>query len=281
MRLSTPHILGLSTHIKIREITYNVTHSLLFHSVLWCEMEGVVGETRSVANVKKQFGAAVRLRRNHLGISQEELAGRAGLHRTYISDVERGARNVSLESIHRLADALTIPASVLFLQPEQVASGPDVNHNSSLSPDELVEILIIENSAPDAEMAIQALRNMRVSNRVYVVRDGQQGLDFLFCKGEFAHRKRSDRPQVILLDLAVPKVEGLEVLRQIKADPRTRTIPVVVMTVTNREREVAASQKLGADAYIVKPVDFQNLSGVIPRLSLQWALLKRTPAVNG
>lgn len=265
----------------MREITYNVTHSLLFESMLLCEMEEVVGETRSAADVKKQFGAAVRLRRNHLGISQEELAGRAGLHRTYISDVERGARNVSLESIHRLADALAIPASMLFLQPEQAASSAGVNHSSSHSPDELVEILIVENSATDAELATQALRNMRISNRIYVVRDGQEGLDFLFCKGEYAHRKRSDRPQIILLDLAVPKVEGLEVLRQIKADPRTRTIPVVVMAASNRERDVAASQKLGADAYIIKPVDFQNLSGVIPRLSLQWALLKRAPAVNG
>lgn len=263
----------------MREITYDVTQSLLFDSVLSCQMEEVVGETKSVANVKKQFGAAVRLRRNHLGISQEELAGRAGLHRTYISDVERGARNVSLESIHRLADALAIPASVLFLQPEQMASGTGIHH-ASHSPDELVEILIIENSAADSELAIQALRNMRVSNRVYVVRDGQEGLDFLFCKGEYAHRKRSDRPQVIMLDLAVPKVEGLEVLRQVKADPRTRTIPVVVMVASNRDREIAASQKLGADAYIIKPVDLQNLSGVIPRLSLQWGLLRRAPVVN-
>ena len=238
-----------------------------------------MGETRSVVDVKKQFGAAVRLRRNHLGISQEELAGRAGLHRTYISDVERGARNVSLESIHRLADALTIPASVLFLQPEQAAAGTGLNHY--LAPDDLVEILIIENSTADAELAIQALRNMRVSNRVFVVRDGHEALDFLFCKGSYAHRKRSDRPQMILLDLAVPKVEGLEVLRQVKADPRTQTIPVVVMAASSKDREVAASQKLGADAYIVKPVDFQNLSGVFPRLSLQWALLKRTPVAHG
>jgi len=235
-----------------------------------------------VGNVKKEFGAAVRLRRNHLGISQEELAGRAGLHRTYISDVERGARNVSLESIHRLADALAVPASVLFLPAEQATPGAGLSQNnySAHLPDELVEILIVENSAADAEMAIQALRNMRVTNRVFVVRDGQEALDFLFCKGEYAHRKRSDRPQVIMLDLALPKVEGLEVLRQIKADQRTRTIPVVVMTVANREREVAASQKLGADAYIIKPVDFQNLSGVIPRLSLQWALLKRGPVTS-
>jgi two-component system response regulator len=85
---------------------------------------------------------------------------------------------------------------------------------------------------------------------------------------------------MILLDLALPKIDGVEVLRQIKANPRTRTIPVVVLTVSSRDRDVVASQRLGADAYIVKPVDFQNLSGVTPRLSLQWALLKRAPVVH-
>jgi two-component system, response regulator len=105
-------------------------------------------------------------------------------------------------------------------------------------------------------------------------------LDFLFCRGEFAPRKRTLRPQLILLDLNLPKIDGLEVLRQIKADSRTRTIPVIVLTVSSRDREVAASQRLGAEAYIVKPIDFHNLSGVTPQLSLQWALLKRAPVVN-
>lgn len=237
-----------------------------------------VGKIVPVGDVKKQFGAAVRLRRNLLGISQEELAGRAGLHSTYISDVERGARNVSLESIHRLADALSVSVTSLFPEPQDSALG--VSFIPSLSPDEMVDILIVEDSAVDAEMTMDALRNVRVTNRIYIVRDGQAALDFLFCKGEYAHRKRSDRPQIILLDLGLPKVDGLEVLRQIKSDPRTRTIPVAVLTVSDRDREVAASERLGADAYIVKPVDFQNLSGVTPRLSLQWALLKRASVVN-
>jgi len=233
-----------------------------------------VGKT----DVKKHFGAAVRLRRDHLGISQEELAGRAGLHRTYISDVERGARNVSLESIHRLATALEVPLSFLFSRMEETAS--DRTSPPSLSPDELVDFLIVEDSAEDAELTIKALKDVRITNRLYVVRDGAAALDFLFCRGEYAHRRRSDRPQIILLDLGLPKVDGIEVLRQIKGDPRTRTIPVIVLTVSNRDRDIAASQRLGAEAYIVKPVDFQNLSGVTPQLSLQWALLKRAPMVN-
>ncbi|HWC59858.1 MAG TPA: response regulator [Verrucomicrobiae bacterium] len=229
-------------------------------------------------DVKKNFGAAVRLRRDHLGISQEELAGRAGLHRTYISDVERGARNVSLESIHRLAAALEMPLSLLFSRLEELSS--DRPAGPSLSPDELVDILIVEDSVDDAQLTIKALKDVRITNHIHVVRDGAAALDFLFCKGEFAQRKRTERPQIILLDLGLPKVDGIEVLRQIKADSRTRTIPVIVLTVSNRDRDVVASQRLGADAYIVKPVDFQNLSGVTPQLSLQWALLKRAPVVN-
>lgn len=200
------------------------------------------------------------------------------MHRTYISDVERGARNVSLESMHRLATALEVPLSILFSRVEDPS--PDPNTAPPLSPDELVEILIIEDSSEDADLAIKALKAAQITNRIFVVRDGAAALDFLFCKGTFAHRRRNDRPQVILLDLGLPKIDGLEVLRQIKDDPRTRTIPVIVLTASDRDRDIAASQRLGAEAYIVKPVDFQNFSGVTPQLSLQWALLKRTPMVN-
>lgn len=231
-------------------------------------------------DIKKSFGAAVRHRRGRLGISQEELAGRAGLHRTYISDVERGARNVSLESIHRLASALDIPMSLLFAW-QNGGSGHDRQAGGHpLLPDELVDILIVEDSEEDAELTIKALRNVRMTNRIYVVRDGQAALNFLFCKGEYEHRRQNDRPQLILLDLRLPKIDGIEVLRQVKANPHTRSIPVIVLTVVSRDRDVLASQKLGADAYIVKPVDFHNLSGVTPQLSMHWALLKRSPVAN-
>jgi len=229
-------------------------------------------------DVKKHFGAAVRLRRDHLGISQEELAGRAGLHRTYISDVERGARNVSLESIHRLAAALEVPLSVLFARLEEISSELPVR--PSVSAEELVDILIVEDSAADAELVVKALKEVRITNHIFVVRDGAAALDFLFFRGEFSQRRRTERPQIILLDLGLPKIDGLEVLRQIKADSRTRMISVIVLTVSDRDRDVMMSQRLGADGYIVKPVDFINLIGVTPQLSLQWALLKRAPLVN-
>ncbi|HWD94702.1 MAG TPA: response regulator [Verrucomicrobiae bacterium] len=143
-----------------------------------------------------------------------------------------------------------------------------------------MDLLIIDDSSEDVELTTKALQDAQITNRIYVVRDGAAALDFLFCKGVYAHRKHNDRPQIILLDLGLPKIDGLEVLRQIKGDPRTRTIPVIVLTVSSKDRDIAASQRLGAEAYIVKPVDFQNLSGVIPQLSLQWALLKRAPMVN-
>jgi CheY-like chemotaxis protein len=228
-------------------------------------------------DLKKEFGAAVRFHRDLLGVSQEELAGRAGLHRTYISDVERGARNVSLESIMRLAIALEISLSTLFSRLGE--QSPD-RALGLLSQDELVEILIVEDSIEDVELTKKALKDVCITNHIHVVRDGAAALDFLFCKGEYAHRKRTIRPQLILLDLGLPKIDGLEVLRQIKGDSRTRTIPVIVVTVSDRDRDLAASQRLGAEGYIVKPVDFQNLSGVTPQLSLQWALLKRASVVN-
>jgi CheY-like chemotaxis protein len=124
------------------------------------------------------------------------------------------------------------------------------------------------------QLTLQALKEAKIANPIQVVRDGAEALDFLFCTGPYAHRRPSDRPQVILLDLGLPKISGLEVLRRIKADPRTRTIPVVVLTGSRHDHGALASRELGTKAYIVKPVDFKNLSEVTPQLSLHWALVK-------
>lgn len=208
----------------------------------------------------------MKIWRNRLGISQEELAGRAGLHRTYVSDIERGARNVSLESISKLSRALEVSVATLFAQSEKTGS--------AFASDELVDILFVEDNPNDVQLTLAALKEAKITNRIQVVRDGAAALDFLFCTGKYAHRQPENRPQVILLDLGLPKVSGLEVLRRVRADARTRAIPVVVLTASRHDRDVAASRQLGAEAYIVKPVDFQNLSEVTPRLSLCWALLK-------
>ena len=213
----------------------------------------------------------MRAWRGKLGISQEELAGRAGLHRTYVSDVERGARNVSLESIEKLANALEVSISALFAggkNPVQGSGAPAFSH------EELVNILFVEDNPDDVRLTLQAFEEANIKNRIHVVQDGAAALDFLYRRGDYANRRAADWPQIILLDLGLPKIGGLEVLRQIRADPRTRSIPVIVLTASKHDRDIIASRRLGADSYLVKPVDLQNLSEVTPQLSLQWALLK-------
>jgi len=210
-----------------------------------------------------------------LGISQEALAERSSMHRTYICDVERGSRNVSLETIERLARALWISPFTLFFNFQRVSSDQPVTQ--LVPPDEMVDILFVEDNPDDAALTLRALKRANIANRIQLVHDGAEALEFLFCTGAFAHRHMEDLPHIILLDLNLPKVNGLEVLRRIKADARLRSIPVAVLTVSSRGQDVADSRRLGAEAYITKPVDFQNFSEVVPKLNLQWAVLKTTP----
>jgi CheY-like chemotaxis protein/DNA-binding XRE family transcriptional regulator len=225
------------------------------------------------ADVKKEFGVSVRGWRNHLGISQEELAERANLHRTYVSDVERGTRNVSLESIERLARALEISVSALFPQSESLKR--NIGAAKGDEADKVfVDVLLVEDNADDVELTLRAFDKARFANNVEVVNDGAKALDYVFCRGEYARRQPGEHPQVILLDLNLPKVSGLEVLRQIKGNKRTRRIPVVVLTISNDDYDIAECRELGAENYIVKPVDFQRLSQATPQLNLDWALIK-------
>lgn len=221
-------------------------------------------------DVKKVFGTSVRTWRNLLGISQEELAERASLHRTYVSDVERGARNLSLESIERLAIALKISVASLFPLPGfhlgKKTNG--VSHDKSL-----VDILLVEDDPNDAELTLHAFKKARLTNRVHVVRDGAEALDYFF-KGKNSARRAAEHPHVILLDLNLPKVNGLEVLRRLKSDKRTSKIPVVILTISDDNRDIAECRRLGASNYIIKPVDFQRLSKATPQLNLNWTLLK-------
>jgi CheY-like chemotaxis protein/DNA-binding XRE family transcriptional regulator len=224
-------------------------------------------------DVKWSFATVLRACRGRLGISQEELAGRAGLHRTYVSDIERGARNLSLESIDKLAKALEIPASTFFSRPSELPESGSGTF-SPVATDELADILLVDGDGDDVKLTLQAFNNANLANRIYVLADGAEALDFLFPSGGHAHRRVGDRPKVILLDLKLPKIGGLEVLRRIKAGPQTRMIPVVVLTDSPRHREIAECRRLGIEAYITKPLDFLSFTGVTARLSLQWALVK-------
>jgi CheY-like chemotaxis protein len=193
------------------------------------------------------------------------------LHRTYICDVERGARNVTLRSIEKLAQALEISVSTLLTYAR--APLPEGSRAQEFVAEELVDILYVEDNLTDVGLAREGLKH--ITNRIHVVHDGLAAIHFLFGTGEYAHRQTKNRPQLILLDLGLPKMDGLEVLRRIKADTRTSGIPVIVLTSSARDRDLQISKKLGAEAYIIKPVDLKNLTQVTPQLHLQWALLKR------
>jgi two-component system response regulator len=140
-----------------------------------------------------------------------------------------------------------------------------------------VEILLVEDNANDAELALYALRKYRIVNHVEVVRDGAEALEYIFCTGAYAHRRIEDVPKVVLLDLKLPKVDGLEVLQRIKSDPQTRLIPVVVLTSSQEERDIVESYRLGVNSYIVKPVDFEQFVEAVRQLGLYWTLLNQAP----
>jgi CheY-like chemotaxis protein len=140
-----------------------------------------------------------------------------------------------------------------------------------------IEILLVEDNPDDLDMAVHALRKMHLANRIQVARDGVEALDFIFCRNEHAGRKIENGPRVVLLDLKLPKVDGLEVLRAIKGDPRTNTIPVVVLTSSKEQRDVVESYKLGVNSYIVKPVDFTQFADAVQNLGLYWLLLNQPP----
>lgn len=140
-----------------------------------------------------------------------------------------------------------------------------------------VEILLVEDSPHDAEMTRRALRKFNFGDRLHWVKDGEEALEFLFCRGAYAARDPGRPPKLVLLDLKMPKVDGIEVLRHVKDDARTRSIPVVVMTSSNEERDVMESYRLGANSYIVKPVEFGAFAEVVANIGLYWVLTNRVP----
>jgi two-component system, response regulator len=140
-----------------------------------------------------------------------------------------------------------------------------------------VEILLVEDNPNDVKLALHAFKTHNVANRVHLVRDGAEALEFIFCSDRYAHRKIENGPKVILLDLKLPLVDGIEVLRRIKADPRTQTIPVVVMTSSREERDITESYQLGVNSYIVKPVDFDQFTECARHLGYYWLLLNQSP----
>jgi two-component system response regulator len=140
-----------------------------------------------------------------------------------------------------------------------------------------LEVLLVEDNPRDLELTLRALQKHHLMNRVVTLSDGAAALDFLFCRGEYAGRETDAPPRVIFLDLKLPKVDGVEVLRQVKNDPRTRMIPVVIITSSDEERDRVESYMLGVNSYVVKPIEFDAFAKVIADLGFYWLMVNRPP----
>jgi two-component system, response regulator len=143
-----------------------------------------------------------------------------------------------------------------------------------------LDILLVEDNQDDMDLALHALKREKLANNIFVVRDGEEALDFLFCRGAFTHRSFDHPPKLVLLDLKLPKVDGMEVLKQAKSDPRTKIIPVVIMTSSKEERDLVAGYNLGANSYIQKPVDFDQFRETVKSVGLYWLVTNQPPVVE-
>jgi CheY-like chemotaxis protein len=140
-----------------------------------------------------------------------------------------------------------------------------------------IDILLVEDDSDDLELTMHSLNDGRMGTRIQVARDGEEALDFLFCRGPHCRRDRDRRPKLILLDLKLPKVGGLEVLEQIKSDPRTSSVPVVILTSSKQEQDMAKGYRSGVNSYVQKPVDFDEFRATIKQLGVYWLVVNEPP----
>src|SRR5665213_1394833 len=140
-----------------------------------------------------------------------------------------------------------------------------------------IEILLVEDSQDDLDMTLRSLRKSNLANRIQIARDGAEALEFIFCEGAHAARKIENGPKVVLLDLKLPKIDGMEVLKRIKGDPRTKMIPIVILTSSKEQKDVIESYNLGVNSYIVKPVNFEGFATAVRDLGMYWLLLNQPP----
>jgi len=143
-----------------------------------------------------------------------------------------------------------------------------------------MDILLVEDSAEDAELTLHALRREGLANRILLVRGGEEAREFLFCSGKYSERSFDSPPRLVLLDLKLPRVNGIEVLNRVKADSRTKDIPVVVLTSSKEERDLASSYSLGANSFIQKPVDFDQFRATVKAVGMYWMVTNQPPVVN-
>lgn len=142
---------------------------------------------------------------------------------------------------------------------------------------EVVEILLVEDNPTDVKLAIRAFEKSNLANRVHVIRDGMEALEYVFCTDRYADRKGQKQPKIILLDLKLPLIDGHEVLRRLKTDPETRAIPVVVMTSSDEERDLVESYELGVNSYVRKPIEFEQFVEIVRQLGFYWLIVNKVP----
>lgn len=140
-----------------------------------------------------------------------------------------------------------------------------------------IEILLVEDSDQDAELAIRALKKNNITNNVVRLKDGEQAIEFIFGEGEFEHRSIKNQPKVVLLDLKMPKVNGLEVLKAVRENEDTKDLPIVILTSSKEEQDMVKSYELGVNSFIVKPVEFENFTEAVREIGLYWVLLNQRP----
>ncbi len=145
---------------------------------------------------------------------------------------------------------------------------------------DVVDILLVEDDPSDAKLTLRSLKQGNVANDVYLVKDGEEALDFLFCRNEYAGRSKSQRPKVVLLDIKLPKVDGIEVLRQIRADPQLSSLPVVLLTSSQQDKDILAGYAFHANSYVVKPVNFKDFSEHVRDLGMYWLLINTRPVAQ-
>jgi len=224
-------------------------------------------KVRSDAQVR--LGAMVRACRHRLGLTQDELGWRSNLHRTYIADVERGARNVTLRSIINLAKALEVTVGHMLSHATDAGVWDVGSHESSVV--DVSDILLVEDSATDAALTERAFKRARITNRLRIARSAEDAIAILFGASGSA-RRNPVRPRLILLDLKLPGISGLELLRRIKADRRTKDIPIVVLAGSWGDKAIIECGRLGVQNYIIKPFGIESLIRLTPKLELHLTL---------
>ena len=249
----------------------NVSHSLLIAVLDSASVQKLSSTSNFVRSLQTRLGEGVRTCRARLGVTQEELAARSELHRTYIADIERGGRNITLRTIANLAVALEVTVVELLAHVDGDSASKKKLEPVGPTPG-IGEVLLVEDNAEDEELTLRAFSRATFANPVKVVRDGEEALAYLLPPGGRAEGEVGARPQLILLDLNLPKISGLEVLRLLKADDRTRTIPVVILTVSHHDQHIDECARLGAQNYILKPLNFDSFCRVASRLQFQWLL---------